>query len=65
MYNFYLHSTTTLSVTVPNSVLYGNYTSNQFLAWSVMQSACQWVSQVSPTIHNNNLLTPFSDYIPN
>ena len=44
MYDFYVHFTTLLSSTTPDDVNYGNYTSNHFLTWNVIQSACQWVS---------------------
>ena len=45
-YNLYAHFSTVhmLSAVEPNSPLSTDYSSNQFVAWKVVQSACQWVS---------------------
>ena len=55
MYNLYAHFTTlhafsTIITKDDNSGLSTDFSSNQFVAWKVMLSACQWVSSGVSTL---------------
>lgn len=55
MYNLYTHFTTLhmFSTVFPLSEPRTDYTSSQFVAWRVMHSACNWVSDLYSVIFLN------------